>query len=158
MKVATINLRTLTTSLLVPLAAGAASALISGANSSKYAAMNQPPLSPPGWVFPVVWTILYLLMGYAAYRIRSAKSYEKDAALRLYYIQLAINVLWPIFFFRFQWPVASIFVLAALLIAVALTFLQFRRIDRTAANLLIPYLIWLVFALYLNIGVAVLSR
>jgi len=143
--------------LLVPIATGALSALISGSGMSTYGQINRPPLSPPSWVFPVVWTVLYLMMGYAAYLIMSSKSYDKDAALRAYYIQLGINFLWPIVFFRLQMYTVAAFVLVALIAVVIVTALRFLKIDRKAGLLLLPYLAWLIFALYLNIGVAVLN-
>ena len=114
----------------------------------------QPPLSPPGWVFPVVWSILYALMGIGAARISlSAPSKERNRGLNLFVAQLIVNFFWsPIFFnaqafgFAFLW-------LVLLWVLVLLMILAFRKIDKTAAWLQIPYLLWLTFAAYLSFGV-----
>ena len=85
--------------ILVPLVAGAAAGMISGSGMAAYEQMTKPPLSPPGWVFPVIWTILYILMGIAACLV--AKSYDPDSqeALRAFWVQLIVNVIWPVLFF-----------------------------------------------------------
>ena len=87
--------------LAIPLAVGGLAALLTGGGMGEYAVMNQPPLSPPGWLFPVVWTILYLLMGYASYRVLTTDTVPRlvDRALTLYGAQLAFNFLWPLVFF-----------------------------------------------------------
>ena len=94
------NVKKLLLYLAVPLAVGGLATLISGGMSG-FSDLNQPPLSPPGWVFPVVWSILYLLMGYAAYRVSEASGDSKQALL-FYGLQLLVNFLWPIVFFRFD--------------------------------------------------------
>ncbi len=155
----TINLKSLIISIVTPLALGALSAFISGDMAGVYRALNQPPLSPPAWVFPVVWSILYLLMGISAYIISDTRGMHasKEKAMKLYYAQLIINVIWPIVFFRFRLFTPAVFVLAILIIAVIITFIKFKKINNIAALLLIPYILWLLFALYLNIGVAILN-
>ena len=144
--------------LAIPLGVGGAAALLSGGMNT-YDVMKQPPLSPPGWLFPVVWTILYLLMGYASYRIYTSDSprEEKKQALTFYGAQLFVNFLWPIVFFRFQWYWAAFFLLAVLWVLIYLTMHLFSTIDETAEDLLIPYLLWVTFAGYLNLGVALLN-
>ena len=142
----------------IPLAVGGLAALLSGGMGS-YKVMNQPPLSPPGWVFPVVWTILYLLMGEASYRILTA---DEDmvlirTALKAYAVQLALNFLWPLVFFGAQMYLLAFFILIALWIAIFITLRQFSAIDETAGNLLLPYLLWVTFAGYLNFGVFLLN-
>ena len=151
-----IRLGRLLICIFIPLAGGGLAALFSG-GMSLYETLTLPPLSPPGWVFPVVWTILYLLMGIAAYIISDPRICNNDVALRYYYAQLAINFLWPIVFFRFKWFVASCVIILILLILELATYFEFRRLDHTAAKLLIPYLIWTAFAAYLTIGVTVLN-
>lgn len=158
MKVTTLNLRRLLISLILPLAVGGLAALLSGDFGSVYAALKLPPLSPPQWIFPLVWTVLYLLMGTAAYIISSDRSHSTGDAMQFYYIQLALNFLWPILFFRFGLLAVGAFELALLLAVAVLTVIKFAGIDRTAAYIMIPYIIWLAFALYLNIGAAVLNR
>ena len=144
--------------LAIPLGVGALSTLLSGGMDS-YVVMNQPPLSPPGWVFPLVWTILYLLMGYASYRVlvSDAPPAAIRRALLFYGIQLALNFLWPLVFFGLQWYWAAFIVLLALWVFIYLTMHLFGEIDDTAENLLIPYLLWVTFAGYLNLGVALLN-
>lgn len=142
----------------IPLAVGGLAALLSGGMGS-YKVMNQPPLSPPGWVFPVVWSILYLLMGEASYRILESGADEKQVrkALIVYGVQLALNFIWPLVFFGGQMYLAAFFVLIALWIAIFITLRQFSAIDEIAGNLLIPYLLWVTFAGYLNFGVFLLN-
>ena len=144
--------------LAIPLAVGGLATLISGGMES-YRTMNQSPLSPPGWVFPVVWTILYLLMGYASYRIlvSDAEPAAIRKALTFYGIQLALNFLWPLIFFGLQWYWLAFVWLLVLWVFIYLTMYQFGQIDDTAENLLIPYLLWVTFAGYLNFGVALLK-
>lgn len=144
--------------LAIPLAVGALATLLSGGMDS-YQIMNQPPLSPPGWVFPIVWTILYLLMGYASYRILTAEA-DRTAikkALIIYGIQLFFNFLWPLIFFGLQWYWAAFVILLVLWVFIYLSMHYFGQIDDTAENLLIPYLLWVTFAGYLNLGVALMN-
>lgn len=142
--------------LAIPLAVGGLASLLSG-GMGQY--LNQPPLSPPGWVFPIVWTILYLLMGYSSYRVYTAgksPAFTKKA-LKLYAAQLLFNFVWPIVFFSFGWYLAAFFVLVALWVLILLTLRAFTAIDETAGDLLIPYLLWVTFAGYLNLGIYLLN-
>ena len=157
MKVAVVNLKRLLIALAVPLAVGGLSAFASGSFSEQYAVVNKPPLSPPGWVFPVVWTLLYLAMGYASYLVMTVGGRDAKDALTVYYIQLALNFLWPILFFRFRLYTFAIFELILLIAAVTVMVIRFSHVDERAGYLTLPYLIWLCFALSLNIGVAVLN-
>ena len=144
--------------LAIPLAVGGLSALVSG-GMSDYAQLNQPPLSPPGWVFPVVWTVLYLLMGYASYRIymSDAPQEQKKRALLLYGAQLVLNFLWSPVFFGLQWRLVAFMVLIALWVLIAMTLRAFSQIDETAGDLLLPYILWVTFAAYLNLGAYLLN-
>lgn len=142
----------------IPLAAGALSALLAG-GMDIYKTINQPPLSPPGWVFPVVWTVLYLLMGEASYRVLTSGADEKKirSALIAYGVQLVLNVLWSPIFFRFQWFLAAFILLLVLLGAIFVTLRKFCAIDERSGDLLIPYFLWVSFAGYLNLGVFLLN-
>ncbi len=153
-----INWKKLIICLIIPLAVGGLATLFSGGMSS-YRITNQPPLSPPGWVFPIVWTILYLLMGYASYRVLTsgAETTQIQKALRLYGAQLALNFLWPIIFFGFDAYLLAFIVLIGLWVLIFLTIQAFSKIDETASNLLLPYLLWVTFAAYLNLGVYLLN-
>ena len=142
----------------IPLAVGGLSALISGGMGS-YGNFVQPPLSPPGWLFPLVWTILYLLMGYASYRILTsgAPEAEKRSVLLFYGAQLALNFLWSPIFFGLSWYLLAFFVLLGLWALIYVTMRKFAKIDELASDLLLPYILWVTFAGYLNLGVYLLN-
>ena len=119
----------------------------------------QPPLSPPGWVFPVVWTILFALMGISAARIYLAPpSRERSQGLNLFIAQLVVNFFWSPIFFNLQAFGFSFFWLLMLWGLVLWMIFAFRTVDPTAAKLQIPYLLWLTFAAYLNLGVCFLNQ
>ncbi len=146
-------------SILLAEAVGFLAGLLSGNSRAIYQSLTQPPLSPPGWIFPIVWTILYALMGLAAYLIyASACSDEtKKRALGLYLAQLGVNFLWSIVFFTFGAYGAALVVLLLLDYLVFMTIRAFREIRPVAAWLLIPYFLWILFATYLNVGIVALN-
>ena len=124
-----------------------------------YGEINTPPLSPPGIVFPIVWTVLYILMGVALYLVRDSKA---NAALKskgylAFGLQLAFNFLWSIVFFNFRWYLFAAIWLVALIILIALNIFYFAQANKAAGLLLVPYLLWCAFALYLNIGIVILN-
>ena len=143
--------------VILALLAGGLASLLGGETAPLYQRLEAPPLAPPGWVFPVVWTVLYILMGVAAGLVARSADIDRDRALFLYYVQLGINVLWPLVFFRFEWVTVAAVWLFALTLVVFLTQRQFRSVNAAAGWLLVPYLLWCLFALYLNIGFAVLN-
>lgn len=155
-----INVKNLIISIAIPLIVGGVSAFLSKNAMMQFQTLNQPPLSPPGWLFPIVWTILYILMGVSSYLISEsgADSESVMAAQQIYYFQLLLNFLWPVFFFNFEWYLFAFFELLALWIAVFVMIRRFAEISKLAAYLNIPYLIWLTFAAYLNLGVWWLNR
>ena len=119
----------------------------------------KPLLTPPAWVFPVVWTILYILMGIASYwvSISDVSGDRKKRALRAYALQLAANFLWSIVFFRFElWTAAFIWLIMLGILAIICT-VRFYDIDERAGKIMVPYLIWLFAAAYLNLGVCILN-
>lgn len=125
-------------------------------NHMNYESIIQPPFSPPSIVFPIVWSILYLLMG-ISYHLVSKNSQDESISI-LYKLQLGINLIWPILFFNFKWYFFSILWIFLLDIVVWLYFQKlFSSNYKISAYLLIPYLIWLVIATYLNIGVYLLN-
>lgn len=138
---------------------GIVSALLSGGFSDFFTKYKEPPLLPPSWLFPVVWVILYAIMGYSAYRIDSADTDRKKIrkALTIYWIQLFVNFSWSIVFFRFEALTFACVVIISLLVLIVLMITLFRKIDRLAAKLNIPYLIWVLFASYLNIATALIN-
>lgn len=149
------NKKTLLLCLAIPLAAGGLSAWLTREQMQTFEALNQPPLSPPGWVFPVVWTILYLLMGWASYRVYTADAPEQQIgrALGVYILQLIVNFLWSIFFFNLGWYFFSLLWLILLWVLIWIMIVLFARIDSSTWWMLTPYLIWVTFAAYLNWGI-----
>ena len=142
-------------SIALPVLVGVlVSLIISG--SIDYSLLNKPFLSPPAIVFPIVWTILYILMGYSYGRLK-AMALTDDKISLVYYIQLFVNALWSIFFFLLKWRLFSFFWILLLIVLVAIMIVQFYRKDKFAGLLQIPYLLWLIFAAYLNLGVYVLN-
>lgn len=141
--------------IAIPLIVGGVAGFLTRGAMSIFQELNQPPLSPPPWLFPVVWTILYILMGVSSWLVcKSGETEEKiDRALKAYYYQLLVNFLWPIFFFNFQWFLFSFFWLLLLIVLVFTMIRQFYRISAWAGYLNVPYLIWLMFAAYLNLGI-----
>ena len=119
----------------------------------------QPPLSPPGWLFPVVWTILYGLMGISAVRIwKLPASQARSRGLNLFVAQLVLNFFWSLIFFNAQaYGLAFVWILVLWVVVLAMI-LEFRKVDRIAALFQIPYLLWLTLAAYLALGVWVLNR
>jgi tryptophan-rich sensory protein len=114
----------------------------------------QPPLSPPALVFPFVWGLLYLLMGIGVARVSlTPPSPERSRGLNLFVLQLAVNFLWSPIFFNMRAYALALFWLILLWILVLAMILSFRKTDPLAAKLQIPYLLWLTFAIYLNLGV-----
>ena len=139
---------------------GALSALITGRFSDFFLKYEKPPLLPPGWLFPVVWTVLFALMGYSAYLVSRADAPkdEKKNALTVYWVQLAVfNFLWSILFFRFELLWVGFVDILLLLVAVCIMTVMFRKILPKAAYLNIPYIIWVVFATYLNLATAIIN-
>lgn len=154
------NLKSLIGSVALPLVVGVTAALFTSNAMRDFAVLNQPPLSPPAWLFPVVWTILYILMGISAYLIKTSDGNPEDIskALTLYYYQLIVNFLWSIFFFNFQWYFFSFIWILLLWILIILMIRSFDKISKAAAYLNLPYLLWVTFAAYLNFGVWWLNR
>lgn len=144
--------------VLLPLGVGALSGYLNGGAMDQYQALSQPPCSPPAWVFMVVWTILYALMGIGAAIIYCSDHPNRGEALKTFFIQLAFNFCWSFFFFSFEWRLfAFIWLIILLLLALAMV-KDFKEISKTAAFLQIPYILWLCFAAYLNFGAWWLNR
>ena len=155
-----VNKRLLFICIAIPLIVGGVSALLTKNSMEVFERVAQPPLSPPAWLFPVVWTILYILMGISSYLIITADvmRLQKAEAIRIYAYQLVVNFLWPTFFFNFGWYFFSILWLILLWVLVFFMIRKFFAINRVAGYMNIPYLIWLTFATYLNIGIWWLNR
>ena len=117
-----------------------------------YETIQKPMISPPAWIFPVVWTILYTLMGISAYLILTSKGEKEEIkdAIAIFVYQLIINLAWPILFFNFQWYFVSFLWILLLIFLVASMIRSFWKLSKPAAYLNIPYLVWLCIAAYLN--------
>lgn len=141
--------------ILLTEAVGALSGFLSRTGMERYEMLaEKPPLTPPGWVFGIVWTILYGLMGIGAARIYLApESRDRSRSLNLFVAQLVVNFFWSLIFFNAGVYGFALLWLLLLWVLVALMILQLRKVDKTAAALQIPYLLWLSFAAYLNWGV-----
>lgn len=136
--------------ILIPITVGMFSALFSGNASMTYEMMNKPPLSPPGEVFPIVWTILYLLMGLSSYLVYQTKKPFRENGLLCYIIQLAFNFFWSIWFFQFELYLFSFIWLLVMICFVFCMIIRFYKVVPLAGLLQIPYLLWCFFAAYLN--------
>ncbi len=144
--------------IAIPLAVGGLSALLTRNSMETFNRLNQPPLSPPAWLFPVVWTILYVLMGIASYIVlTSGKPYRAQTALTLYGIQLFFNFCWSIIFFNWEMYLFAFIWLLIMWVLIILTTMLFYRIERKAGYLMIPYIVWVTFAAYLNLGIYILN-
>lgn len=122
-----------------------------------YNSLQKPFLAPPSIVFPIVWTILYILMG-ISYGMLKSKELTDEKTDIIYYVQLGINALWSIFFFVLKWRLFSFFWIIILDSAVILMIINFYKKDKVAGLLQIPYLLWSLFATYLNLGIYLLNR
>jgi benzodiazapine receptor len=146
-------------SVLIAQGIGLLSGFLSMNSSKAYENFNKPTFSPPGWVFPVVWTVLFFLMAIAAYRIwmKGKSGEDVSKALILYGIQLFLNFLWSIIFFRYRLYAIAFLELLVLLVFILLTTFEFYRIDKTAGYLMIPYIAWVSFAGVLNYTIWMLN-
>lgn len=148
-------------SIIIALAVGGLSAFLTRNSMEVYTNIKQPPLAPPSVVFPIVWTILFILMG-----VSSAMVYVKGResgvpvgeALKIYALQLILNFFWTIIFFNMQSYLFAFIWLVLLWIAIILMIVSFRKVSPAAAWLQVPYLLWVTFAGYLNLMIYILNR
>ncbi len=152
-----INIKHLAVSLAISLGVGALSGLLSMGGMKKFESVAKPPLTPPDVVFPIVWTILFALMGISAYLIYEENPRILSGALTVYAIQLAVNFIWPLFFFNLQMYLVAFLIIIALWLLIIVMIKRFYAVNKTAALLQIPYLLWVTFAAYLNFGVYLLN-
>ncbi len=143
-------------SILIPVIVGGVVGIIIS-RFIDYEVLQKPFLAPPGFLFPVVWTILYILMG-ISYGILKSKGLTDEKTDLIYYLQLVVNALWSIFFFVFDWQLFSFLWIILLDILVAIMIYVFYSKDKLAGLLQIPYLLWILFASYLNLAIYLLNR
>lgn len=122
-----------------------------------YSMLNKPVLSPLGITFPIVWTILYILMG-VSYAILEERGLINNKINLIYYIQLFVNLLWSVFFFVLKWRLFSCFFILLLIVLVIIMIREFYNKNKLSGLLQIPYLLWISFAFYLNIAIYLLNR
>ena len=151
-----IDFKALFISILIPVVLGSFVGFLTGP-SSTYSDLVLPSFAPPGIVFPIVWTILYTLMGISSYLIYKSDSYNKEEALIVYGIQLVINLLWSFWFFTFKFYLFSFIWILLLIFFVVLMIKKFLSISKISGYLQIPYLLWLIFASILNLFVVFLN-
>lgn len=143
-------------SILIPVLVGTVVGFLTS-SSNDYSSLQKPFLAPPGFIFPIVWTILYILMG-VSYGILKSNNLTDEKIDFIYYIQLGVNALWSIFFFIFKWRLFSFLWIILLAILVIIMIIEFYNKNKLAGLLQLPYLLWLLFASYLNIATYILNR
>ncbi len=142
--------------IAIPLTVGILSAALTRENMDIYERLNTPPLSPPSILFPIVWTLLYILMGISSAMVYTNRLGFREAAkkgLTAYAVSLVLNFSWSIIFFNLEAAFFALLVLVALLFSIIKTIIEYRKVYPTAAYLQIPYALWVAFAGYLNAGI-----
>ncbi len=155
------KLKTYVISILIPLAVGGLAAFLTRNNMMLYDDIVQPPLSPPAILFPIVWTILYVLMGISSARIKLNENKQKklvSEALLVYGVQLAFNFFWSLIFFNARAFLGAFLWLIILWLLIIFMIKKFSKIDTIAAVMNIPYLLWVTFAGYLNFMIYMLNK
>ncbi len=155
------KIRTYAISIAAALAVGGLSALATAGNMDIYSKIERPPLSPPSILFPIVWTILFILMGISAAIIFLNKEKNPETArnsLIIYVISLIINFFWSIIFFNMQAILFAFIWIILLWISILLTIIAYRKISPLAAALQVPYLLWVTFAAYLNLAIFIINK
>ena len=154
------DFKELAKNIAIPLLGSIAVGFLTSSSGEFYSELIRPAFAPPGWVFPIIWPILYILMGIAAYRI---SMYNKQGtntgnAYFTYLLQLAINFLWPIIFFNLRLYGIAFVIILILLIFIIITTVKFYKIDKVAGLLMIPYILWVSFASVLNFFIWLLNE
>ena len=143
-------------SILIALAVGGISALLNMGKMTN-TTLIQPALTPPAWVFPLVWTLLFTLMGISSASVYLSDCPGKSDALFIYAVQLIVNFLWTVFYFSFQALALSFFWLVFLILLILLMAVRFERCSSGSGKLQIPYIVWCIFAAYLNFAAWMLN-
>ncbi len=150
------KLKIYTKSILIPVLLGIVVGFITY-QSLDYTSLEKPFLAPPSILFPIVWSILYVLMG-VAYGILESNSLNDSYVTSVYYTQLFVNLLWPIFFFTLKWRLFSFFWIILLSILVLIIIIRFYKKNKLSGLLQIPYFLWCLFATYLNFSIYLINR
>ena len=149
------NLKIYIKSILIPVIVGGIIGLIINPFIN-YGSLNKPQLAPPGILFSIIWPILYVLMGISYGILKSKKLVDSKISI-VYYVQLGINALWSIFFFLLKWKLFSFIWILVLDVIVIYMIVLFYQKNKVAGILQVPYLLWILFASYLNIAIYVLN-
>lgn len=147
-------------SILIALAVGGFSALLTRGNMDLFSEVNKPPLSPPALLFPIVWTVLYILMGLSSalvFEHRKFKTRESEIGLILYGVNLCLNFFWSIIFFNFRAYTFAFVWLLVLWSVILAMIAEFNKVNKLSAYLQIPYIVWVTFAGYLTLGISILN-
>lgn len=146
------NIKKLIKSILIPLILGSIVGLITSFNMDEFKTLAKPPLSPPGFLFPIVWTVLYTLMGISHYLTKDCKKCNE-----IYVKQLIVNLAWSIIFFTFKLRLLAFLTIILLIYLIIEMIITFYKENKISAYLQIPYLIWCIFASYLNLFIYILN-
>ena len=154
------NIISFITLIALPIVGGLLVATITKDSFIIYKSLIKGPFFPPGWIFGVMWTIIYILIGFASYRVFMRLKEEKKSYFELsaYFIQLILNFLWPIIFFKFRLYGLAVIEIVILIIFIIITTIKFFKIDKLSGVLFIPYLIWTFYATYLNVVIWILNE
>lgn len=150
------NLKTYFKSIIIPVALGGIVGIIIS-NFMDYGSLQKPFLAPPNLIFPIVWTILYILMGVSYGILKSNDNIDSKINL-IYFSQLIVNLLWPIIFFVLKWRLFAFIWLILLILLVIIMIIKFYQKNKVAAIIQIPYLLWNIFAAYLNLSIYLLNK
>ena len=150
--------RSLIISILIPMTLGLLVGLLTRNGINNLDNLVLPTLQPPGYLFAIIWPILYLLMGISSYLVSKTYSCYSNTCLVIYYVQLIVNLLWPIIFFVLDLRLFALIFIIILIILVLYMIWCFLGVNKKAAYLQIPYLVWLLFATYLNYSIYILNR
>ena len=145
-------------SLVIPSVVGLISGLLSMGGIKSFDLLNKPPLAPPGFIFGIIWPILYILMGISSYLIYQENDYRSECCLKIYLLNLFVNFLWSPIFFGLGLRLFALIWIIVLDIVVFFMILCFYKVNKKAAYYQIPYLIWIIFATYLNLMFYILNR
>lgn len=152
-----MKVKNLLISIAISLGVGLLSSFLTMGNQNIYDYINVPQFAPPGWLFPIVWTILYILMGISSYLIYETQDKDSVSALKVYGIQLIFNFFWSIIFFNLQNFVFAFIWIILLWILIIFMIYKFYKIKPLAAYLNMPYLLWVTFAAVLNLSIVILN-
>jgi len=150
-----INYKLLIICILIPVGLGALVGFLTTPKDS-FQAIIQPPFAPPAILFPIVWTILYTLMGISSYLIITSNK-DNEKALKYYILQLIVNLIWSFIFFTYKMYILAFIWLLLLIYLVIRMIIEFYKINKLSAYLQIPYLLWLIFASILNLSISILN-